>query len=138
MRFLSDGPIIPSHLLTQRNEGNVIFFCGAGISRRAGLPDFGGLTQKVVQKLGAEKALAAMERGDSSDRVFSLLVREFGQSEIDREIYAALKAAKNPDLSCHQMILDLSRGRSEEHTSELQSLMRISYAVFCLYKQSVI
>src|SRR3546814_3899288 len=26
----------------------------------------------------------------------------------------------------------LSAGRSEEHTSELQSLMRISYAVFCL------
>src|SRR3546814_1078834 len=28
-----------------------------------------------------------------------------------------------------------SRPRSEEHTSELQSLMRISYAVFCLKKQ---
>src|SRR3546814_3724508 len=28
--------------------------------------------------------------------------------------------------------LPLARGRSEEHTSELQSLMRISYAVFCL------
>src|SRR3546814_7356190 len=28
----------------------------------------------------------------------------------------------------------LSRMRSEEHTSELQSLMRISYAVFCLKK----
>src|SRR3546814_7598620 len=27
------------------------------------------------------------------------------------------------------------RRRSEEHTSELQSLMRISYAVFCLQKQ---
>src|SRR3546814_5267571 len=27
--------------------------------------------------------------------------------------------------------------RSEEHTSELQSLMRISYAVFCLKKQSL-
>src|SRR3546814_10556067 len=27
------------------------------------------------------------------------------------------------------------RGRSEEHTSELQSLMRISYAVFCLTKK---
>src|SRR3546814_8265035 len=26
-------------------------------------------------------------------------------------------------------------GRSEEHTSELQSLMRISYAVFCLKKK---
>src|SRR3546814_10720258 len=29
----------------------------------------------------------------------------------------------------------LRRARSEEHTSELQSLMRISYAVFCLKKQ---
>src|SRR3546814_10119135 len=31
---------------------------------------------------------------------------------------------------------DLSR-RSEEHTSELQSLMRISYAVFCLKKKKI-
>src|SRR3546814_1898431 len=30
---------------------------------------------------------------------------------------------------------DRWRGRSEEHTSELQSLMRISYAVFCLKKK---
>src|SRR3546814_219054 len=30
----------------------------------------------------------------------------------------------------------LSLGRSEEHTSELQSLMRISYAVFCLKKKT--
>src|SRR3546814_9672147 len=29
-------------------------------------------------------------------------------------------------------------GRSEEHTSELQSLMRISYAVFCLKKKTQI
>src|SRR3546814_1572016 len=29
-----------------------------------------------------------------------------------------------------------AKGRSEEHTSELQSLMRISYAVFCLKKQT--
>src|SRR3546814_8428019 len=29
-------------------------------------------------------------------------------------------------------------GRSEEHTSELQSLMRISYAVFCLKKKMII
>src|SRR3546814_1273466 len=31
-----------------------------------------------------------------------------------------------------QILID---GRSEEHTSELQSLMRISYAVFCLKKK---
>src|SRR3546814_4565130 len=29
-------------------------------------------------------------------------------------------------------------GKSEEHTSELQSLMRISYAVFCLKKKIII
>src|SRR3546814_10596149 len=31
----------------------------------------------------------------------------------------------------------LGRARSEEHTSELQSLMRISYAVFCLKKKKM-
>src|SRR3546814_8215478 len=31
--------------------------------------------------------------------------------------------------------VNVSGGRSEEHTSELQSLMRISYAVFCLKKK---
>src|SRR3546814_3353825 len=31
---------------------------------------------------------------------------------------------------------DTRRTRSEEHTSELQSLMRISYAVFCLKKKN--
>src|SRR3546814_9942588 len=33
-------------------------------------------------------------------------------------------------------LLALAMYRSEEHTSELQSLMRISYAVFCLKKQT--
>src|SRR3546814_10618774 len=35
----------------------------------------------------------------------------------------------------HQARHRLEKGRSEEHTSELQSLMRISYAVFCLKKK---
>src|SRR3546814_3633856 len=33
---------------------------------------------------------------------------------------------------------DVAAGRSEEHTSELQSLMRISYAVLCLKKNNYI
>src|SRR3546814_1039399 len=44
---------------------------------------------------------------------------------------------------CAGLDLDIVRGktgvevkRSEEHTSELQSLMRISYAVFCLKKKN--
>src|SRR3546814_2648105 len=32
----------------------------------------------------------------------------------------------------------VSAGRSEEHTSELQSLMRISYAVFCLKNKTIL
>src|SRR3546814_2320811 len=35
----------------------------------------------------------------------------------------------------HRRPNDLSQARSEEHTSELQSLMRNSYAVFCLKKK---
>src|SRR3546814_6772727 len=35
-----------------------------------------------------------------------------------------------------QVLGDARPARSEEHTSELQSLMRISYAVFCLKKKT--
>src|SRR3546814_8159350 len=42
-----------------------------------------------------------------------------------------VKSAKNPG----GLPLEVFDGRSEEHTSELQSLMRISYAVFCLKKK---
>src|SRR3546814_7932533 len=36
-----------------------------------------------------------------------------------------------------RIVRDNGRERSEEHTSELQSLMRISYAVFCLKKKTI-
>src|SRR3546814_5996343 len=42
-------------------------------------------------------------------------------------------------LAYHVAVLrgtDVDQPRSEEHTSELQSLMRISYAVFCLKKKN--
>src|SRR3546814_8874013 len=39
--------------------------------------------------------------------------------------------------TCNEVALFVSP-RSEEHTSELQSLMRISYAVFCLKKKKII
>src|SRR3546814_3134327 len=35
----------------------------------------------------------------------------------------------------HEIVVAAGLDRSEEHTSELQSLMRISYAVFCLKKK---
>src|SRR3546814_3543047 len=46
--------------------------------------------------------------------------------------------AANPRRSA-AVVVDRNTGnRSEEHTSELQSLMRISYAVFCLTKKKTI
>src|SRR3546814_7684571 len=43
-----------------------------------------------------------------------------------------------PNLALSNGIRMAVLGRSEEHTSELQSLMRISYAVFCLKKKKKI
>src|SRR3546814_5800494 len=41
-----------------------------------------------------------------------------------------------PRRGCRRGGKNYPHGRSEEHTSELQSLMRISYAVFCLKKKN--
>src|SRR3546814_5178551 len=45
----------------------------------------------------------------------------------------AERVARLAGLPCEQVLPETYR--SEEHTSELQSLMRISYAVFCLKKK---
>src|SRR3546814_7363243 len=48
----------------------------------------------------------------------------------------AISIPSNPQKSwMHPCVRCVSELRSEEHTSELQSLMRISYAVFCLKKK---
>src|SRR3546814_1887729 len=39
---------------------------------------------------------------------------------------------------CERVGVSTRTARSEEHTSELQSLMRISYAVFCLKKKKIL
>src|SRR3546814_1645470 len=46
--------------------------------------------------------------------------------------------AGRPDIGLLAVVLWTLASRSEEHTSELQSLMRISYAVFCLKKKNII
>src|SRR3546814_1865249 len=53
---------------------------------------------------------------------------------IEHDLKPAVAAAAKVDPG-RQAIFGHSLGRSEEHTSELQSLMRISYAVFCLKKK---
>src|SRR3546814_6301570 len=52
---------------------------------------------------------------------------------LNREPQEHGKATLDPH---HRIRIDAPGLRSEEHTSELQSLMRISYAVFCLKKKT--
>src|SRR3546814_5211161 len=53
----------------------------------------------------------------------------------DRPVHADLLPYPGVDAAAHRRGGVPAGRRSEEHTSELQSLMRISYAVFCLKKQ---
>src|SRR3546814_6197123 len=58
------------------------------------------------------------------------------------EYWQADLAARAPTQSDNPRVVLLTpgpyNGRSEEHTSELQSLMRISYSVMCLKKKNII
>src|SRR3546814_3524393 len=62
-----------------------------------------------------------------SDRADQRLIHRFGIVAAAIRLLARKRALHTPDIAVE--------GRSEEHTSELQSLMRISYAVFCLKKK---
>src|SRR3546814_4881488 len=55
---------------------------------------------------------------------------------IDRQLHDAAQPLTHEQAALVRQSLE--DDRSEEHTSELQSLMRISYAVFCLKKKSKI
>src|SRR3546814_10043713 len=58
-----------------------------------------------------------------------------GADEPDRLVFKRAAAADGDALG-RKAGLGVEAERSEEHTSELQSLMRISYAVFCLKTKS--
>src|SRR3546814_2279800 len=56
--------------------------------------------------------------------------------ELRRRQALNLRGRERGDLRRGQVVEHRRSQRSEEHTSELQSLMRISYAVFCLKKKT--
>src|SRR3546814_3303878 len=58
---------------------------------------------------------------------------QFRVSGLDQQYRSMFPSSFNAALTNNQHVIDArTRLRSEEHTSELQSLMRNSYAVFCL------
>src|SRR3546814_620869 len=92
---------------------------------------------------------AAARAGQYRWVVVGLLFAATVINYIDRQMIGVLKPVLSADLGWSETdfanvifwfqaayaIGYLGFGRSEEHTSELQSLMRISYAVFCLKKK---
>src|SRR3546814_6122047 len=69
--------------------------------------------------------LAAFRTGDGSAE----------QNAQTTPVELVVLPAQSPEPEGEQLT-DATDDRSEEHTSELQSLMRISYAVFCLKKKN--
>ncbi len=124
MRFLENGPLIPDELLVARDQGRVVFFCGAGVSRaRAGLSDFFGLAESVIGMLGvpadhaACKVLRLARETDaqigvagliSADQIFGRLERDFLVRDIESAVASALKPKPNVDLSAHQILIQLA------------------------------
>src|SRR3546814_3309882 len=96
--------------------------------------DFGAqrLDEKGEQRICPAIALAADHRADIAH------LREHIRIERRREICGA----QLQEIGIIRVVADADdveggeHARSEEHTSELQSLMRISYAVFCLKKKN--
>src|SRR3546814_1062728 len=85
-----------------------------------------------------DKALIAVATEAGAPQVVMI-----DQSHPDAALYASLAQSfpgQMVDFSSYtrdgkQIVVSVYSDRSEEHTSELQSLMRISYAVFCLKKK---
>src|SRR3546814_9668837 len=84
-------------------------------------------TRECVSDAGMTHHMDAvgMSRGRSFYGLLSL-----GRAEMI--IFRKMEQKRAPDFID---LIESSLNRSEEHTSELQSLMRISYAVFCLKKK---
>src|SRR3546814_6969397 len=66
----------------------------------------------------------------------AVLVERIGGHDRERALEVFAAEDRNAPVD-ERRVLDVAE-RSEEHTSELQSLMRISYAVFCLKKKKTL
>lgn len=127
MRFIKDGPNLPNELLFAHDKGQVVFFCGAGVSMaNAKLPGFLHLAEMVMEDLGesedskARKLLSAFHKFNDDphtrgifpvDQIFSSLKRSFDNKDIDNSIAKCLSTQKKTNLSAHKTILKLAKLR---------------------------
>lgn len=125
MRFTANGPNISDDLLIARDQGRVVFICGAGVSRaKANLPDFWGLAEQVASALGIlpeEKISQIIQSAKqpktdgfisiSADRLFGMLEQDFEIEDIYSAVSRALKHDADCDLAAHQILIDLATTR---------------------------
>ncbi len=52
MRFLPESPDVPDELIADVVEGRAVFICGAGVSKRVGMPLFRTLTHQIYADIG--------------------------------------------------------------------------------------
>src|SRR3546814_10907664 len=84
----------------------------------------------IDQQVG--RMLDALDRTGQRENTIVIFMSDHGEMLGDHGIYLKGPYFYEPAV---RVPLIVSWPRSEEHTSELQSLMRISYAVFCLKKK---
>src|SRR3546814_7837174 len=89
----------------------------------------GGIGAAVVKRLVSEGARVAV--ADLFEDSARAAAEPHGENAIAVQFDAA-----DPESVKAMVEKTVAQFRSEEHTSELQSLMRISYAVFCLKKKT--
>src|SRR3546814_3201878 len=92
--------------------------------------DEGYCYQVIPDKSSGKIVVHGMVRGP-----IELPLGELIQDKITGEWHYKGERRDHPDWSTLNQIFHRFWNRSEEHTSELQSLMRISYAVCCLKKK---
>src|SRR3546814_7288225 len=97
-------------------------------------PGRDGVQRRLLRRSGGDAQCVRDAAGNADVLVEQLMVVVHGTVGVLAELGQA--PLEFSCLDAVESFYGLCRGtRSEEHTSELQSLMRISYAVFCLKKK---
>ena len=113
MRFVTNGPDIPDRLIWAHEQGDVVFFCGAGISLPSGLLLFGKLTKKLYEKFNQAGNFKEYRRqGQSDDVSINVLGRTVvgGRQGVCEHLTKILQPDLNREnaLSNHRSLLTLA------------------------------
>ena len=117
MQFFKNGPDIPERLLQAHEEGDVVFFCGAGISYPAGLPGFKELVEKLYGRLAVirdEEQQAAIDAKQFDTAIALLEQKHAGGRKRVRETLRKILRPKSTDpkaTATHKALLTLSENR---------------------------